>query len=426
MSLGSPVVITEVAGQQLHFQSLEVVSTRRDDPNSFKEELLRDLIAASPDVLPIREYLPSTTALFSLGREVALDLGGLQGRIDNLLVTNDGYLVIVETKLYRNPEGIRDVVAQTLQYGRAVGDMPIRELERRIKDSEFPVLNRNESIRECVVRLAAKQSKSALLADDFEESLERHLRQGEFLLLIVSDGIYVAVERVTHWLNKYGKPGNPFKFGMVELKVYTNGAERLVVPRTVLKTREISRHVVVVDIRPKIDVDTTATVTDGFKNNAGENLQESGAVKAATQPMTKSHLLQVIASDEKEAAAVLLERLEDYRFDLRETSSYLQIGFEFPDDGGDYYPLAKLGNGGLWVHPLKTLRDLVGLEGMLEFHRGLNQFGLFYRDEQLNDPDSAGCVLKYRQLSATVDGFAAFLDAFRTQAIAVLETNGTP
>ena len=88
MSLGSPVVITEIAGMQRHFQSLEVVSTRRNDPNYFKEELLRDLIAASPDVLPIREYLPSTTSLFSLGREVPLDLGGAQGRIDNLLVTN--------------------------------------------------------------------------------------------------------------------------------------------------------------------------------------------------------------------------------------------------------------------------------------------------------------------------------------------------
>ncbi len=425
MSLGSPVVITEVAGQQRRFQSLEVVSTRRDDPNYFKEELLRDLIAASPDVLPIREYLPSTTALFSLGREVPLDLGGVQGRIDNLLVTNDGYLVIVETKLYRNPEGIRDVVTQTLQYGMAIGQLPISELEGRIKVSEFPDLNRDESIRECVSRLAAKRNKSGLLADDFEEALERHLRRGEILLLIVSDEIHVGVERVTHWLNKDGN-STPFKFGLVELKMYTNGPERLVVPRTVLKTREISRHVVVVDIRPKIDVDTTATVTDEFKNNAGGNLQESRPVKAATPPMTKNHLLQVVARDEQQAAATLLERLEAYPFDLRGTASYLQVGFYFPADGRDFHPLINLGNSGVWAYPLVALRKLMGPDAMVIFHRGLNQFGPFYRGDQLNDPDSAGCVLKYPQLSATADGFAAFLDAFRTQSIAVLETNRTP
>ena len=61
--------------------------------------------------------------MFSLGREVTVDLGNRLGRIDNLLVTNDGYLVIVETKLYRNPEGVREVIVQTLQYGMAVGKM---------------------------------------------------------------------------------------------------------------------------------------------------------------------------------------------------------------------------------------------------------------------------------------------------------------
>lgn len=424
MSLGSPVVITELAGQQRRFQSLEIVSTRRDDPNYFKEELLRDLIAASPDVLPIRQYLPSTTALFSLGREVPLDLGGLHGRIDNLLVTNDGYFVIVETKLYRNPEGIRDVVAQTLQYGMAIGQLHISELEGRIKVSEFPDLNRDESIRECVSRLAAKQNKSGLLADDFEEALERHLRRGEILMLIASDQIHVSVERVTHWLNKDGN-STPFKFGLVELKIFTNGSERLVVPRTVLKTREISRHVVVVDIRPKIAVDTTATVTDEFKNNVGGNLQESRPIKAATPPMTKNHLLQAVAPGEQQAAATLLEQLETYPFDLRGTTNCLQVGFYLPVDSLDFHPLINLGNGGVWAYPLVAFRKLMGPDVMISFHRGLNQFGPFYRGEQLSDPDSAGCILKYSQFSGTADRFAAFLDAFRTQAIAILETSGT-
>lgn len=241
MSLGSPIVFSESAGQRRQFLSLDAISTLRDDPASFDECLLQELIDAAPNVLPIREYLPSTTALFSIGREIPVDLGESLGRIDNLLVTNDGYLVIVETKLYRNPEGIREVIAQTLQYGMSIGQMSVVELEARIQLGQSPALKNTENISQCVSRLASEQNKSALLAEDFDEALERHLRRGEVLLLIVSDGIHVGVERVTNWLNDQGN-SSPFKFGLVELKFFTYGPDRIVIPRTVLKTREVARH----------------------------------------------------------------------------------------------------------------------------------------------------------------------------------------
>lgn len=153
MSIGSPIVFGEVP-QNRQFKALTAISTRRDDPDSFDEALLQKLIEETPNVLPIREFLPSTTAVFSLGRELKVDIGGKDGYIDNLLVTNDGYIVIVETKLHRNPEATRDVVAQTLQYGMAIGSMSVLKLEDRIRSSQNPALWRNESIRDCVSRLA--------------------------------------------------------------------------------------------------------------------------------------------------------------------------------------------------------------------------------------------------------------------------------
>lgn len=422
MSLGSPIVFSE-GTEKRQFSSLAGVSTRRDDPNSFDESLLQELIDATPNVLPIREFLPSTTALYSLGREVPLDLGGFLGRIDNLLVTDDGYLVIVETKLYRNPEGIREVIAQTLQYGMAVGQMPLMELEARIKRGQSPALKNSESIRDAVFRLAAEQYQSGLLTDDFEDALERHLRRGEILLLIVADGIHTGVERVTHWLNEQGN-SSPFKFGLVELKFYAHGTDRVVIPRTVLKTREVSRHVVVVDVRPKGDLVATAEVTDEFKNTAGGKMQESRSVKVAASPLTKNQLLQMVADEDRQAVGGLLERLEAYPFDFRGTTSYLQIGFHFPQDGKDFHPLAYLGKGGVWAYPLLALRKAMGPSVVGEFHQEANQFGRFYKDEQLDDPNSTGCEVKYRQLLESADRFAAFLDAYRIKAIGLLEAEG--
>ena len=53
------------------------------------------------------------------------------------------------------------------------------------------------------------------------------------------------------------------------------------IPRTVLKTREVSRHTVVVDIRPAMEVTTSVEVTDEFRTPAGGKVKESRAVKSA-------------------------------------------------------------------------------------------------------------------------------------------------
>ena len=422
MNFGSPIVFSEDS-QQRRFVPLSGISARRDDPNAFNENLLQELIDATPNALPVREYLPSTTALFSLGREIPVDLGANNGYIDNLLVTNDGYLVIVETKLYRNPEGIREVIAQTLQYGMAIGQMTIMELEARIKRGQSPALTRNENIRDCVSRQDAEQDRPAVLADDFDEALERHLRRGEVLLLIVSDGIHVGVERVTHWLNEQGN-SSPFKFGMVELKFFTHGNERLVVPRTVLKTREVSRHVVVVDIRPTPQATATTAITDDFRNTAGGKIQESRSVRPAALPLTRSDLLRSVDAEDKAFTAELLGALEAYPLDFRGLPTTLQVGFYYPEGSDVFHPLAHLYKGGVWAYPLAGLRKVLGPDATLAFHSEANSLATFFREDQIGNPDSTGGQARYGQLAGKAEKFAAFLNDYRNKALERLETNG--
>lgn len=422
MSIGSPVVYA-AAPDGRQFKPLTVITTRRDDPNSFDESLLQKLIDESPNILPVREFLPSISSLFALGREIPVDIGGADGFIDNLLVTNDGYIVIVETKLYRNPEATRDVVTQTLQYGMSVGRMPVLELEARIRSGQNPALRRDESIRDCVARLAAENpTLGSVLDDDFEDALERHLRRGEILLLVVSDGIRLGVERVTHWLNEQGSSA-PFKFGLVELKFYALGDQRLVIPRAVLKTREISRHVVVVDIQPAAEIGVSARVTDEFQNTSGGKVKESRPVKAASAPLTKGALLQLIAAgEERGAAAMLIEQLEILGFDQTGTGSTLKFGFT--SDDGEFHGLLALDKNGVWVGPLKKDADRFGEEAMLEFRRGVNRFGAFYREDQLLRPDSFGCAVKYPALEPEAAAFAAFLDGYRHRLMDLVSLSG--
>lgn len=415
MHIGSPIAFSrDSAGRQ--FTPLVAVSTRRDDPNSFDETLLQQLIDEAPNVLPVREFLPSASVLFALGREIPVDIGGSEGFIDNLLVTNDGYLVIVETKLFRNPEATRDVVTQTLQYGMAVGRMPILELEARIRRGQNPALGKDESIKDCIARLTIDDPLlSDVLADNFDEALEQHLRQGEFLMLVASDSIRTSVERVTHWLNEQGSSA-PFKFGLVELKFYVNGDQRLVIPRTVLKTQEVSRHVVVVDIQSTGAVSTSTSVTDEFQNASGSKRRESRVVKAASPPLTKNALLSLLPPEDQTVVSQLTDQLEIYGFDQGGTGTYLTYGFT-PSDRDDFVPLIYLGKRGVWVSPVKLVRELLGDDAMLDFHREVNRFGAFFRGHQVDNPNSSGSEVKYKQLQGVVHEFSAHLDGFRRKVI---------
>jgi hypothetical protein len=78
----------------------------------FTENWLQELLIVNPNFLPIHEINSTLGKLIPLGREVSVTAGS----IDNLYATTEGIICIVETKLWRNPEAHRTVVAQVLDY----------------------------------------------------------------------------------------------------------------------------------------------------------------------------------------------------------------------------------------------------------------------------------------------------------------------
>ncbi|HXN49783.1 MAG TPA: hypothetical protein VN893_24230, partial [Bryobacteraceae bacterium] len=215
MSSGSPLLLS---GNQAKL--LSRVSMKADCDAKYRESFLQGVIDRSPNVLPIRDFYRNADGLWSLGREVPVDLGEAEGKIDNLLVTNDGHLVIVETKLWRNPESVREVISQTLQYGMAVSQLPSDEFEERLRRSAATGrrLGKKETVLE-FLKNATQADSLQWLDDDFEDNFERWRRDGEILFLIVADGIHLSVERLVHWMN--GTVGSrPYQLGLVELGLY--------------------------------------------------------------------------------------------------------------------------------------------------------------------------------------------------------------
>ena len=110
----------------------EVVQFRSIDAaeNTYSEAWLQEILRRHPEVLPVEEFGPVFQPLIPIGKEFPTEVGP----IDNLFISHAGYLVLVETKLWRNPEAKREVVAQLWDYARALSHFTYAKLDDLAKD----------------------------------------------------------------------------------------------------------------------------------------------------------------------------------------------------------------------------------------------------------------------------------------------------
>jgi hypothetical protein len=201
--------------------------------SAVSEAYIQALVHEHPACLPIAEI----DAMFLGPVAICTELSTPAGPIDNFMVTPSGLPVLVECKLWRNPEARREVVSQILDYAKELSRWSSsdvqREVRHRLKRDGNPLLD--------IVRAVDPQ----LDEQQFNDALTANLRRGRFLLLIVGDGIREGVEAIAEYLQLHA--GLHFSLGLVELPIYVmpNG-DRLVAPRVLARTALITRNVVAV------------------------------------------------------------------------------------------------------------------------------------------------------------------------------------
>jgi len=200
------------------------------------ESFLQEQLHRSPSILPIVELDESFSPLISLGREI--------WAIDNLFISPNGRITIVETKLWRNPEATRRVIAQILDYAKRLSSLSYEEFERKCRSAMQPAALSDGTLYQLVSARFPKQVKSEA---DFIDSVQKNLKNARFMLLIVGDGIHENLEDMLEILHQ--QPQMLFTFGLVEMQIYQcDGIPgRLVIPQLVARTTEIVRAVVRVE-----------------------------------------------------------------------------------------------------------------------------------------------------------------------------------
>jgi hypothetical protein len=227
---------------------------------SYTESWLRETLQKHPSLLPVAEIEPIFDGLVPLARELQTKCG----LIDLLFVNPDGMLTIVETKLWRNPEARRKVVAQIIDYAKDLAKWTYSDLVKAVKAAT------GSSEPDPVASLACENGDES----QFMDRVSRNLRLGRFLLLIVGDGIHEGVEEIADFLQQ--TPSLGFTLSLVEMALFRKGEGRqaplFVQPRVLARTVEMERAIVTlrIPVSPgdiEITTPAIAPASDGRRRN---------------------------------------------------------------------------------------------------------------------------------------------------------------
>jgi hypothetical protein len=281
------------------------------DDKKVAESFLQETIHASPGILPINRLDSDYHPPVCIGREIA--------NIDNLLVSPTGRISIVETKLWRNPQATREVIAQAIEYANSLWEMEYDEFQELARTALSPAPLKDMSLYEYI----AHAHPSEVLGEaDFHDEIQKCLNNAEFLLLIVGDGIRENLEGMADMLYQ---PQMHFKFGLIEVQVYESPAIpcRLVIPNIVAHATELRRTVV------RVEGGTKATVS--------VNIDEPTVSKGRRVLSEDEFFSELRDSD----AAPLFRQLLEFGSDLGAIPLWRasSVGLRLPDPRG----LRKLG-----------------------------------------------------------------------------------
>jgi len=213
--------------------------------SGFSENWLQHRLFENPHSLPLIEIDPGYQQVCPL----CMEMGTAAGPIDVVYITPQGRLVIIETKLWRNPEARRKVVGQILDYAKELKGWTYSDLQR---ETSRRTGIKGNSPYQIVFQRFGNIDEAA-----FVDGVTQSLRNGDFMLIIAGDGIRQDAQGIVQFLQDVGHMR--FVLAMIEVAVYKHTQKELFVvqPRLLAKTQQLNR-----DIAYSLPPDSESSVLD--------------------------------------------------------------------------------------------------------------------------------------------------------------------
>lgn len=212
---------------------------------AFNEAWLQQLLADNPDLIPTSEFGSDYSPLVCIGREVPVGTGDSKGYIDNLYVSPSGAIIIVETKLFRNQEARREVVAQIIDYAKELQKWDSQKLNQVASDYFY----KTEGQAANIIDIMANKGYLSLSDEGIlNDSINHNLNNAHFLLFVIGDGIRSGVQQLVQFLNE--NTSMRFNLALAEMEVYRYNNGIIAIPNVITKTVIVERHI---DALPSAD-----------------------------------------------------------------------------------------------------------------------------------------------------------------------------
>lgn len=223
--------------------------------NSEKDEnWLQQTLFSHPELIPIREINPGASGFVPICRELTIPKAGGSVFLDIFGVTPEGKLVLVECKLWRNPQARREVVAQILEYAALVRQWSFGDLTARVK-------SRTKSEAANPIFEVVSSYHPELDEGRFVDAVDASLRTGDFVLIIAGDGIRSDIHAIADHLNQ--SSGLTSRIALVEFQLWENDRNDLViVPSVPLRTEVVQHRIFVTDDGRPISFEMAANSDD--------------------------------------------------------------------------------------------------------------------------------------------------------------------
>jgi hypothetical protein len=196
------------------------------------ETQLQEALKLNPQVIPVSDL--DLAEVVVVGRETTVPAGA----IDLLLVDAEGRVIILETKLSRNPELRRQVVAQVLDYGASLWRtaptlMQFEDLVLRYWHSaacQDQRLNDAATLREGLDPVFQEIRGEEWDYELFQSALSDNIANGQHVLLVVASGL---TDKLSRDLLQYVNLCLDLPLYAVEIDVFETEGSQLIVPRGV-------------------------------------------------------------------------------------------------------------------------------------------------------------------------------------------------
>lgn len=230
MNITNNLLLSNDGKKKNVFRKIEIQSG-----TNFDEKWLQKVIYENIELLSVADSAFEKIKLIPLCREFSLNNSYRNIFLDILAITETGKLVLVECKLWKNPQARREVVAQIIEYSSLMRKLSYSDLTAYLH--KYIKTENSDPIQHQLKDYGIDVNES-LMIDRVSESLKK----GDFYLIIAGDGIRSDVQSMTETLTI----GNSFlgNLSLIELPIFEDeNGDILITPRVPFRTETITKTI---------------------------------------------------------------------------------------------------------------------------------------------------------------------------------------